>query len=269
MQIAPDFTAGIRLAFRARYFSFAVWLTVGLVVTVLTAAQFSGRQPATVGLDVGLSVIRLSLPVLGVLLLQELLSREFDRKLFLTSLTYPRPRHLFLLGRVLATMVLVLALLAALGVVLAGLTEWIARGYEQATPPALGAPYLTTLAFVALDVLVILSIGTLIAVTAVTPSFVLVGTIGFMLVARSFSAIVELLTRNSTLVSDALTYQSSLSLLGYLVPDLATLDVRMISLYGQWTFLPSDWGMRTLAALAYALGVIGLAAWILSRKRFN
>ncbi|MCV2219320.1 hypothetical protein [Thauera sp. Sel9] len=239
-----------------------------VVACAVLAAQFSARQPVTTALDVGLTTIRLALPIIAILLLQELLSREFDRKLYLTSLTYPRPRHQFLLGRVAAIALLMLGLLAVLGVLLAGLTTWIAHGYAQSTPPDLGLSYLVTLAFIALDLLVVLAIGTLIAVTTTTPSFVLIGTLGFMLVARSYSAIVALLTRDSTLVGHADSYQSSLSLLGYLLPDLAALDVRMISLYGQWQFLPEDWALRVVSALAYAAALLGLSVWALNRKKF-
>ena len=44
-----------------------------MAAVVLTEAQFSGRQPVTLALDVGLSLIRVTLPILGILLLQELL----------------------------------------------------------------------------------------------------------------------------------------------------------------------------------------------------
>ena len=268
MQTFSDFLAACRIALFARLTSFAAWLALLLTAGVLVAAEFSARQPATVALDTGLSLLRLALPLLAVLLLQELLSREFDRKLYLSSLTYPRPRHQFLLGRVAAIAVLLLGLLAALAALLAGLTIWIGHGYAQATPPDLGLPYLVTIAFIALDLLVVLAIGTLIAVATTTPSFVLIGTLGFMLVARSYSAIVALLTRDTTLVSNANSYQSSLSLLGYLLPDLAALDVRMISLYGQWQFLPEDWALRVVATLAYAAALLALAVWTLNRKKF-
>ena len=256
------------LAIGTRLTGLVAALTAFFLVTVWLAAQFSARQPATIALDTGLSVLRLALPLLAVLLLQELISREFDRKLYLSSLTYPRPRHHFLLGRVAAIGVLLLGLLAILAVVLAGLTTWIGQDYAQATPPDLGLPYLVTIAFIALDLLVVLPIGTLIAVATTTPSFVLIGTLGFMLVARSYSAIVALLTRDATLVSNADSYQSSLSLLGYLLPDLAALDVRMISLYGQWQFLPEDWALRVLATVAYAAALLALAVWTLKRKQF-
>ena len=267
--LKPSLDAAFRLSIRASPLLIAGWLLIALVSSSIVASCFASRQPATVALDTGLSLLRLALPILAVFLLQELLSREFDRKLYLSSLTYPRPRHQFLLGRVAAISVLLLGLLVALAAVLAGLTAWIGQDYAQATPPALGLPYLVTIAFIALDLLVVLAIGTLIAVATTTPSFVLIGTLGFMLVARSYSAIVALLTRDSTLVSNADSYQSSLSLLGYLLPDLGALDVRMISLYGQWQFLPEDWALRVVATLAYAAALLGLAVWTLNRKKFT
>ena len=263
-----EFVLIVNLIIRARSTSLAIWTSLAICIGASLSAQFSTRQPATIALDTGLSLLRLTLPLLVVLLLQELLSREFDRKLYLSSLTYPRPRHHFLLGRVAAIAVLLLGLLLILAAVLAGLTTWIGHGYAQATPPDLGLPYLVTIAFIALDLLVVLAIGTLIAVATTTPSFVLIGTLGFMLVARSYSAIVALLTRDSTLVTNADSYQSSLSLLGYLLPDLGALDVRMISLYGQWQFLPADWALRVVATLAYAAALLALAVWTLNRKRF-
>lgn len=268
MPLFPDIRVALRLALRARFGSIALWLVLALCASAWMAAQFSGRQPSTVALDVGLSVIRLGLPVFTILLLQELLSQEFVRRHFLSSMTYPRARHNFLLGRFLATAVLTTALLLVLAAVLAGTVSVIGEGYKQSTPVALDRHYVITIAFIALDLLVIMAMGTLIAVSASTPSFVLIGSLGFMLVARSFSAIIALLTVDSTLVHDAQGYQSSLALLGYVLPDLGTLDVRMITLYGRLSFLPPDWAYRVLSCIAYVAGLLGLSIWVLGRKRF-
>lgn len=257
---------GLRLAFRARFLQISLCALLLLMTAAFLGAQFSGRQSGTIALDVGISVIRFALPVVGILLLQELVSREFDRKLYLTTLTYPRPRHQFLLGRIAAVGVLLFGLLVISAAVLAGLVLWV--GQAQATPYDLGVPYLVTLGFISLDLLVVLATGTLIAVTSTTPNFVLIGTLGFMLVARSYAAIVALLARDITVVGSAGTYQSSLSVLGYLLPDLGALDVRMISLYGQWQFLPVDWGVRATSAMAYAAALFGIAVWALNRKKF-
>lgn len=268
MLLSADFSSGIRLACRARFLELAGGVLLVVVLAAWMAAEFSGRQPATVAMDVGLSVLRLLLPLVAVLMAQELLSREFDRRYFLSSLTYPRPRRGLLLGRFVAVWFLVLGLLVACGLALEVSVQLIGADYNQSTPVALGAPYVATLGFVALDLLVLTSMATFLAMVASTPSFVLIGTFGFMLVARSFAAIIALLTRDATLVGDAQTYRSGIGLLGYLLPDLGSLDMRMLALYGKWEFLPADWAWLVLSSVGYAIGLLALAAWALDRKRF-
>ncbi len=263
-----EFFASILLALRARFLWLAVGVLLALTLAVWMAGQFSGRQPATVALDVGLSVVRLLLPLVLVLMVQELLSREFDHRYFLSSLTYPRQRHDLLLGRFYAVLALMLGLLAAAALLLGLTVSMIGKGYAQATPAALGTPYLITVAFIGLDLLVLTALATFLAIVASTPSFVLIGTFGFMLMARSFAAIVALLTRDATVVGDAETYRSGIGLLSYLLPDLGALDVRMLALYGQWQFLPADWPWLVFSSLSYAGGFLALAVWALQRKRF-
>lgn len=269
MSIMPDIGTGLRIALRARFLSIAFWFLLALLVCVWLAAQFSGRQPATVGLDVGISVIRLGLPLIIVLVLQELFSKEFERRYSLTSLTYPRPRHLFFLGRVIAVLLLVLALLAIAGLLVAGLVWIVSHSYEQGTPINLGMPYLTTLTFIVLDLFVVTGVAALLSIVATTPSFVLIGTVGFVLASRTYAGIVELLTTDSYLVGNAETYRHSLALLHYLLPDLGALDVRRVALYDSWRFLPADWPWLVAGALAYGLAFLLLAGWILNRKRFS
>ena len=264
-----DFIHGLMIISRSRVVPIAGLMILFMLTVSISSAQFSGRQPATIALDSGISILRFGLPLLVILLVQELISNEFDRKLYLISTTYPRSRRSFLLGRTAAIAVPLSVILIVATALLAALAAWFGHGYGQITPPDLGPPYLVTIAFIALDLLVVLAIGTLIAVTTTTPSFVLIGTLGFMLVARSYSAIVALLTRDTTLVGNADTYQSSLGLLGYLLPDLGTLDVRMISLYGDWQFLPDDWPLRVVSTLAYAAALFALSVWALNRKKFS
>jgi hypothetical protein len=116
--------------------------------------------------------------------------------------------------------------------------------------------------------LVLTALAAFLAIVASTPSFVLIGTYGFMLVARSFAAIVALLTRDATVVGDAESYRAGVGLLGYLLPDLSALDLRMLALYGKWEFLPADWPWLLLGSLAYAGAFLALAVWALDRKRF-
>lgn len=264
---------GLRIAFRiahrARLTHFLGVIVAVLVTACLLAAQFSGRQPATVALDIGFSVIRLLLPVLIVLLLQEFFYREFDRKYFFLSLTYPQTRFAFLLGRGAALLAYAAGALFVLAVVLWLTVTIVGHGYAQTTPPGLGLPYVITLLFIALDLTIVIAVGTLISIAASSASFVLVGTLGFVLCARSFSPIIELLTRDSSLVFASSEYKSSLSLLGYVFPDLARLDVRMIALYDKMALLPADWPLLLLSTMAYALALFCASAWILNRRSFS
>lgn len=269
MHIFHDFVTALRLALKAK----VAWMVAGLLIVVALAmvlsAYFSGRQPNTVALDVGLSTSRLLLPLLIVLLTQELLSREFDKRYYLNSLTYPRARHLLLLGRFVALLAILLVVLLALALLQVILARLIGDTYPQATPVAMGQPYLITISFLALDLLVLAALATLLAVVASVPSFVLISTFGFMLVARSYGAIVELLGRQAGLVSDTEGYRSRLGVLGYLLPDLGALDVRMLALYGKPEFLPADWPWLVLSSVSYAAGLLALAVWALQRKRFS
>lgn len=263
-----NLTTCFLLAYRARLNGVAAGVVLAVILAALLSSQFSGRQPATVAMDVGLSAIRLLLPLILVLLVQELLSREFDRRYYLNTLSYPHPRHRLLLSRIFVIATLTLGLLTVMAVALAATTWLIGRSYVQSTPLALGTNYLVTIAFIGLDSLVLIAVASLLAVIASTSSFILIGTFGFMLVARSFGAIIDLLTQNSSLAGDAEFYQASLSLLGYLLPDLGALDVRAITLYNRVALMPADWRWLVMSNAAYIAALLALALQSLQRKRF-
>lgn len=262
------FSTGVRLAFRARFGWLAVGSIFSLVICSLLSAEFSGRQSSTVAMDVGLSAIRLLLPLILVLMTQEVICKEFERKYFLNTLSYPHPRHALLLGRALSVLSLVLGLLITMASMLALVTYALSSEYVQNTPVSLGPNYLVTVTFIGLDLLVLSAVATFFAVVGSSQALVLIGTLGFMLIARSFGAIIELLTRNAGVVTDIESYRSNLSLLRYLLPDLGALDVRMIALYGRIDYLPADWPLLVLSSLAYIVGLLGLAVLALQRKRF-
>ncbi|MCW9088251.1 MAG: hypothetical protein OQK54_01830 [Gammaproteobacteria bacterium] len=249
-----------------------LWLTAFALFSVLVsaalAAEFGGRQPATLALDVGLSALRLALPLFMIFQVQELFSKEFERKFYLLSLSYPVSRLQWFAGRFAALLVVTtILLLLAVGLLAAGVTV-IGQGYAQPTPVSLGLPLAVTTLFIGLDLLVLLALACFLAVVASTPSFVLIGTLGFMLIARSYSAVLALLASNAALVDNAEAYRSSLGVLGYLLPDLGALDVRMTALYGRMDLLPDDWPLLTASALLYALGFMALTLWLFRKKQF-
>lgn len=269
MKIANVFYLAMQLLLRQKLLPLATFAIAGVVIATALAAEFGGRQPTTVALDVGLSALRLVLPLFMIFQVQELFSREFERKYYHLSTTYPISRLSWLMGRFLALLCVSSILLLLIGVVLGLQVSLIGQGYEQATPVSLGLPYWITLLFTGLDLLVLLSLACFWAVIASTPSFVLIGTLGFMLIARSYSAVLALLATNTNVVGNIEAYRANLGLLGYLLPDLGALDVRMIALYARMDFLPANWGGLLASSLLYALGFLALTVWLFRRKQFT
>ena len=260
---------GSFLLFKARFFIFIVWLMIALLFVGLIGGQFSGRQPATVALDLGISFLKITLPILAILMVQELFSKEFERRLYLYSLSYPVSRFSFLIGRMLVVSIFILLILIACGFLLAVLVGMIGSSYEQARPVDTGLYYSLTLIFISVDLFSVISVAVLIAVVAKTPSFVLVGTMGYVFISRSYSSVVALLGEGGELVSNADQYQSSLNNLKYILPDLSSLDIREIALYGSIEFLPDDWLTSLTVCIVYSLAILVFSLWLFQRKRLN
>lgn len=259
---------GLKLAWKGRFWLVSVWLLLALCGVVLTAAQFSGRQPATVALDVGISFIRLSLAVFVALLVQELISKEFDRRYYLYSLSYPFSRTQFVLSRLLAALLIVGFVTVCAALLLQVLVVVIEQGYSQSRPVSLGLNYWLTVLLLLVDLSVVCVVATFLAVVAKTPGFVLIGTLGFTLVGRSYSTILSLLGGDRIVVEDPEQYQDSLSLVSLLFPDLGVLDVREIALYGEMSFLPPNLEWVLLTIVFYVVAILGLTAWVFGKRRF-
>lgn len=268
MTISRDFAVAVRILFKARFLLIVAGFLLFVFLASMLSASFGGRQPAVVALDVGFSVVRILVPFMIIFMVQELLSREFDKRYFLNSLAYPKTRSSLFLGRFLAAFFLVLMVLFVLGIFQVCLIYFVEKTYPQATPVALGGVFWIVMTFFAVDFLVVTAFSAFLAVFASTPSFVLIGTLGFVLIARSYGSIIELISRSDGVVSNAEGYRSALGFLSYMLPDLGALDVRMIALYGKLEFLPSDWPWFVLSNFAYAAAMLSAAVWLLQRKRF-
>jgi uncharacterized membrane protein len=148
------------------------------------------------------------------------------------------------------------------------LIAFIDQGYSQARPVSIGVNYWITIFYVALDLLVICVVATFLAVISKTPGFVLIGTLGFTLVARSFSSILALLGGSRVVVDGQEQYQESLSFVSFLIPDLGSLDVREITLYDDISFLPSNLNLVVLSVVFYVIAMSALTSWVVNRRRF-
>lgn len=244
---------------------------LGLVALVgaWVSGVFSGRQPQTVALDVGLSLLRVFALLLTLYWVHDLFAREIDQKIVFLPLSYPLPRSAYLFGRWLAVLALVAVTLAFMGTSLL-FVSWLATwGYQQATPVVLGINYLLTLGGIFADLMVVAAFAMLVAVVATTPFFAFFAGLGFAALARAWGPTLDLLMRpESEVLQLSPTYLYVLDAARWALPDLSRLDVRATALYG----LPIDWvtlGWAMLQAFGY-LGILLLAAvQLFSRKQFS
>lgn len=257
--------SGLRLALQARFFLLAALCVASLCFVVLLVMLFGGREPGVVSLDVGISVVRLLVPLVAILLAQDLVAKEFDRKYYLLSMSYPAARWVMLVGRLMSIGVLVFGLMLIMLVALLGILmvegqvtlsyDWLAR-------------YMLVGVFLAVDFAVVMAVSVFLSIAAVTPGFVLVGALGFLVLARSYSAVTALLNESAGLVYGQALYQHGLGFLSFMLPDLGALDVRAVVLYGRIDFLPADWPWFVFSALIYAVAVVIGAIALLNQKKF-
>lgn len=267
VEMLADILAGFKLAWRTRIPVMCLGVCGGALLAAWLASYFSGRQPSIVALDVGISFIRVSMPLIVILLVQELFSKEFERRYFLNSLSYPGARSKFLLGRFVSVLVVLLGALVFALFFLGLLVLFLSGVYGR--DEFFFSGYVVYSMFMALDLILLATLAVFLSVVASTPGFILIGVLGFMIVARSFSTIVELLARNSAVVSDVESYRAGLGVLGYLLPDLAALDMRMLALYGRMDFLPADWPWLVMSCLSYSFALLALSVFYFNRKRFS
>ena len=258
-----------RSGFRGKTFLGVFILGVALVGVAFLSASFSPRQPRTVALDVGLSGLRFSLVLFAIVLVQELVGREIDRRSVVLTLSYPVPRSAYLIGRYLG----VLGLVAVAAIIL-GLLLWIAvllagLHYEQQFRVELGWPYWFAIIGIWLDVAVVTAFSFWIAslsTVAVLP-FAL-GAI-FAIAGKALGPVADYLAKGAGSQDELVTtYGPVLDAIRWLLPDLSRLDWRVWSMYGISPDAPTI-GLSAIMALAYIGAMIGLSIHFFGKREFS
>jgi Cu-processing system permease protein len=232
------------------------------------AAEFSGRQPATVALDVGLSGVRFVLLLMVLFWCQELVAREIERRTVFLSLAYPAPRSAYLLGRYFGMVLLILAALFILGLLLYLTTQLAALGYVPTHPVNLGTGYLLTLVYLALDVCVVTAFTVLISAFSTTPllPFALGG--AFAIAAHGIGPALEFLAdKNSGSAEQAAVLGPIVNGIRWVLPDLSKLDIRPLALYDTWPNTPTLI-YPLLMAIAYIAIMLALAVVVFRKREF-
>lgn len=261
--------SGLRSGIRGRSVQGAFILGLVLIAIAYLAAGFSPRQPRTVALDVGFSVVRFSLVFLTLFWVQDLVTREIDRKIILHSLSLPVSRSEFLFGRYIA--VLGLAAIAtsifALSLLLAVLLA--SPNYDQEFAVSLGGAFWLTMAGIFIDVAVVSAVAVALATVSTVAMLPLLVGAAFAIGGRAIGAAVTYITGGAG--GDRELVQSIgpwLDLARWLIPDLSRLDWRDAALYG---LMPSSEAIAwaVLMAGGYIAIVLALGWRALDRREFS
>lgn len=259
---------GVRAGVRGQGFRILLLITLVLLAAALLAGNFSGRQPLTVALDVGLSGLRFVLLLMALLWVQDLLARDIERKTIYFLLAYPVTRSQFLFSRFFAVAFLGLGALAFVGLALWLMLYLFGSSHPQLQPPALGIPYVVALLGIWLDLLVVAAFAILLASISTTPYLPLLLGFAFALAARGLGpTISHLRSARSDPLHEAL-FSPVLEHAYAWLPDLSRLDWRALALYGLTPDI-SAMALAALNAVAYIALLLTLAAVVFQRRNFT
>lgn len=239
---------------------------VALMGVAYLSASFSPRQPSTVALDIGLSGLRLSLVLFVIALVQELVSKEIDRRTVILSFCYPVHRSAYVIGRYLG--VIALTALAAVLLAVLLLLVTLAAGWSYASDfgMVLGLPFWLTVIGLWVDACVVGAFALCIASFSTVASLPLILGLVFAIAGKSLGAVADYLQRGAD-GDEVLVGQFSgmVDAIFWVLPDLSRLDWRIWPMYGQ---APESLTMllSLVMALAYAGVMIALSIAILSRR---
>lgn len=254
---------------RSRSIQAVLVLGALLVGSAYLASMFSPRQPQTVALDVGLSGMRFTLLLLSLFWIQDLFSREIERRTVVLTLAYPVPRADYLIGRFLGIAAL-LALAATTMALLLLCAVLASGGYSAARPVDLGLAYWVTILGLYLDVLVVTAFAICIAALSTVLILPLALGAAFAVAARMLGIVIDLLLtkQGDGDVEMAARFGPFIRIVRWVVPDLSRLDWRDWPLY-QLTPDPTVLMWAAFMALSFIAIFLLLAIRAFSRREFS
>jgi ABC-type transport system involved in multi-copper enzyme maturation permease subunit len=239
---------------------------VALMGVAYLAASFSPRQPSTVALDIGYSGLRISLVLFVITLVQELVSKEIDRRTVILSFSYPVPRTAYVIGRYFG--VVSLTALAALLLALLLLLVALAAGWSYASDfgMLLGFPFWLAIFGLWLDACVVGAFVMCIASLSTVASLPLILGLVFAVAGKSLGAVSDYLQRGADGDEVLVTrFSGFVDVIFWVLPDLSRLDWRVWPMYGS-ALDPGSMILAVLMAIAYVSAMIALSVVILSRR---
>lgn len=240
-------------------------LTLLAVIIAWLAGSFSLRQPQTVAFDIGFSLIRLLAALMALFWIQEMVSKDLERKTVVWACANPVSRGEYVLGKYLGIAAMSVLVIALMGGALWLILGRVAPHVHQAIPLASGSSMFLSFFFLWLDILVITAFGILMALvstTALLPIFL--GAI-FAIVARGLG---PTLAYVNSADAAAGIWAPFLSILQWVIPDLSRYDIRGVLLYGKVLDEGLPWALVS-QSLAYVAVILSVAVYAFSRREFD
>lgn len=258
--------SGLRSGIRERSLQGVFALGVLMVAAAYLSGSFSPRQPQTVALDIGFSGLRIALVLLNLLWIQELITREVDRRMVFFSLTYPVSRGDFLIGRLGATLALSVIAAVVLGLMLTVAVVAAGGGYEQEFSPSLGMPYWLAVVGLVFDAAVVAVFALCVATVSTVYFLPLVLGVAFAIAGKALGPTLEYFAAGSDTKVEHM--RPLVEALRWILPDLSRLDWRDWPMYQT---LPADgaiiWSLGM--AISYMTLLMLVAVALFRRREFS
>jgi ABC-type transport system involved in multi-copper enzyme maturation permease subunit len=244
-----------------------VFFAILLIAASLLLGQLTAGQEVKIIKDLGLAAMSIFGLFIAVFIGIGLVSKEVERRSIYALLVKPISRSQFVLGKylgLLLTLVVNVSVMTVAFYVVLGVTNALTPEPIRSTwdAPALD-PHLSIAIALILAQLAVVTAVALLFSTFSSPLLSAALTFGLFVVGHFNQDL-----RNFEQVVDSRPLAALLRALYYVLPNLATLDVKAQVVHGQ----PVPWD-HTAVALAYAATYIAVllvaATWIFSRRDFK
>ena len=258
-----------RSGFRNRVFRAVFLLGIAIAALAWLSSSFSTRQPLTVALDVGVSGLRFALILFAIVLVQDLVGREIERRTVVLTLSYPAPRAAWLAGRYLGVMALSAIAAAGFALILALAVMAADTGYDQGSHVALGTTFWATIFGLWIEVGVVAAFTLWIATLSTVTMLPLTLGALFAVASRSLGAVFDYLAQGAEGQTELVErFGPALETIRWFLPDLSRLDWRAWPMYGVSPGAESV-AISLIMAFCYIAALLCLAIHSFSRREFS
>lgn len=253
----------VKVCVRGGSFKLLCYLGITSIILAIMVSVFAGRQQQTLLVDFAFSTIRVSMCFAALLWVQEVFSKTIDTKTIVQYLAFPssRQKHIYLVFVAIALLLLfTVVVFAVLVAVAANIINWS----QISTPVNFGAAYWCMWGFMYIDILVVTGFCILIASISTTPYLAVVVSFGFYLAGHSMQNMIDLLSI-AQYIDGREFFQSTLSVIRFLAPDLSSFDVRYWALYSE-SIVVKEVFLKSVSGIAYLLVSLSLADFCFRRR---